>query len=417
MLNLETLFTPTTCAKIEDSINRRHRSPALTVTIDSFRALREPVKRLLEINQEVEKIKEERASELEILKNEISSPQRDIEVSKLRVLGQSLAGLREKLYDLEEQVIPTILSLPCPLNPDVPSLEDDEHVVKSVNLSKLNEKPSFKQLDFRQLSYINESMYASLVGPDSMYNKGKIAQLHFSIQDYFGDLLRQHDYTDFVGMDFVKDAVIEATHSRHDKDYLSDPFRISGGYSSSEETQHMHIAGDSTLESFSAFVCKKKWRLDNESLERLFSLGTNYYLNGDSRITQRATVNSFVLLAENSTVSSSEKEVDRLLSILWSAYSALGIPVKVIKTPAPLLRLNESFRYDINVYVKSMANWVTVGYIANNLDHISSRLGIESAHTVNSMVVDVKPVIMSIVEYSQQSDGKLSLPKLLDLFT
>lgn len=416
ILNLEGIFSPQSTASIEDSINRRRGCPALTVSVDSFRALREPINRLLEAQRKIEDIKSQKAAELEVLKKEIASPEQGIQVSKFRQLTQSLSESREKLYDIEEQVIPTVLSLPAPLEPDVPSLHDDEKVIKSTNLGKLSERPSFKQLDFRQLSYINESIFASLVGPDSMYNLGQIAQLHYSIQDHFGDVLRNNSFTDFTGMDFVKDAVVEATNSKLEKDHLSDPFRVAEGYSVSEESQQIHLVGDSAFESFAAFVSKKKWRVDDDTLERLFSVGTNYYINSDSKITQRATVNSFVLLSDKSGVSSVSQEINQLLDILWSVYSTLEIPVKVTRTPAPLLRLNESSRYDISVYIKSIASWVPAGFIANNLNYVASRLGLENAQTINCMAVDVKPVVMSIVEYSQQSNGKLALPKSIDLF-
>lgn len=416
ILNLEGILSSKTSTQIEDSINRRHGCPALTVSIDSFRALREPLNSLLQVQREVENIKSQKASELEVLKKEISSPQQDIKVSKFRSITQTLSEFREKLYDLEEQVMPTILSLPCPLDSDVPSLQDDEKVVRSANLAKLSERPSFKQLDFRQLSYINESMFASLVGPDSMYNVGKIAQLHYSIQDHFSDVLRKHSFTDFSGMDFVKDAVVEAVNSKNEKDYRSDPFRVADGYSVSEESQQIHLAGDSSLEAFAAFISKKKWRVEHDTLERLFSLGTNYYVDSSSTITQRTTVNSFVLMSDESSVSSGHQEVNRLLDALWSVYSTLQIPVKVTKTPAPLLRLNESSRYDISVYIRSVSSWVPAGFIASNLNYISSRLGIENANTISCMAIDVKPVVMSIVEYSQQSNGKLSLPRSIDMF-
>lgn len=397
--------------QIEDSISRRAGCPALNVSIESFRAAAEPAKRLIDMYNKVDVIKTARDSELETVKNKLGDSPNDIQLAKLRDLQRTLGEVREAMYDLEEQVIPIVLSLPCILRSDVPSLDAREEVVKSVHLSKINAKPSFKQLDFRQLAYINESMFASLVGPDSIYQLGKLAELHFSLQEHFGDILRSNLYVDFCGMDFVKDCIVEACNSKHEKDYANNPFRIDRGYQVSPESQHLHISGDSSVESFAAYLSKKRWNKSVDQKEKFVSVGTDYDLNNESRIVQRSVVRTCTILGEEPN-----EEVENLLNILWKVYPNLDIPIKVTKVSAPALRLSEHFRYDISTYIRSLSQWVQIGYVASNHNYLPRRLGIEDVYMVNSLAIDVRPVIMAIVEYNQQSNGTFILPKSLNLF-
>lgn len=415
-IKLQTIFSPKCLSEIEDSINRRKGNPGLTFSFDSVKNAIEPAQQLLQVNDKIEKMKKLRDEELENVKNVLNKSPKEVELSKLRLNWQLLNETREEMYDLEEKVIPIVLNLPCKLRNDVPSINDSEQVVKSANLSKLNKRPSFKQLDYRQLAYINESMFASLVGPDSIYQLGKLAELQYSLEEHFSDLLRKNSFSDFCGLDFVKDAVFEACNARHEKDYVEDPFKIGQGYSEDHESQHIHAVGDSSLESFYAFLSKKRWKGVTQ-VERFFSAGSTYEVNNESRLVQKNVVQSLSAHPDTENEPAlTDEEVENVLNVLWKGYIDLDIPVKVTKAPAPFLKFNEYFRYDISIYVKSLSQWVQVGYIANNINYVSNRIGLDDCQTVTSLAIDIRPVVMSIVEFSQQSDGTFTLPKSCNYF-
>src|SRR5256885_4221811 len=119
--------------------------------------------------------------------------------------------------------MPIVLNLPHLLSERVP---DEEEVIKEANLELTKRKTNLaKQLDFRQLSYVNESTYASFVGPDSVYFTGKIAQLHYHLMEAAAEEARKLGYLDFSGLDMVKSAVVEAVRVKSERDFNNDPLR------------------------------------------------------------------------------------------------------------------------------------------------------------------------------------------------
>jgi seryl-tRNA synthetase len=314
---------------------------------------------------------------------------------------------------LEEIVMPVVLNLPNILDTTV---TERETVIRDDNMDLKRRKRSFKQLDYRQLSYINESVFSSLIGPDSRFAVGRIAQLHYSIIDAAVNHLRNCGYQDYLGMDMAKSAVMEAVRCKGERIYNCDPYRIDRGYEGEKESQQLHLNGESSLEAFASFISRFVFMKTVSDQLRLFSSGCEYEVDaGGKGLKQKHTIRATSIL-KNGSAEESMKESHQLLDNLWPLFSSLEVPIQAVKVAAPLLLSNEASRTDIKVYSSSDNDWVRVGYISNLSDYVTKRLGVSNRHLVTA-VIDIQPIASCIIETHQTEKGSFNIPRAIDMFS
>lgn len=402
IIDFGALLEPGSLSSMRKNITRRSASKYLSVTAAGVDSIVEPLQVLTSKNASIEKLKLERKELREKLKT-ANNPDK----SSIIEITTQIDALREEAFSLEDQVVPVLLNLPNTLSEDVP---ETDTIIREANMDLMERDRPFKQLDYRQLSYINESVFASLVGPESLYETGRLARIRYSIIEKFSDYLRQNAFFEFSGLDFTKSAVVEAVRCRKDCDYDSDPYRIERGFDGGAEAQHLHLSGESSLESFCAYASKVAWKSDKTM--RFFAAGSEYCKTEVAPV-QSHCIRTYSLLNECDNM---HKEVERLTEIAWNLYPGLPVPVRGVAISAGNLMPNEASRFDVLVYHPARKEWKRVAYVANYTDFLPMRLGIESRQFVSSVIVDSRILTQAIVEINQTENGSFIVPEGFDIF-
>lgn len=403
LIDFSPLLQSATVAIMKENIRRRAGCRLLTVTSEDVDSIGHPLKALVSLKTEIGSLKEKRNSLRERLVAENVSDK-----SEIAPITEKIQALQSQVFDLEDVVVPIILNLPNSISDSVP---DTDEIFRESNTDLVHRVRPFKQLDYRQLSYINEAVFSSPVGPESQYEAGIMARLRYSIMDRFCENVRRSGFIDFSGMDFSKSAVVEAVRVKADRDYSSDVYRIEHGYDAAAESQQLHLSGESSLESFCAYAC----RIARKPVRnmRFFASGTEYQKDSNGPV-QSQTVRTFSLLDKEEDV---EHEVQNLTDMTWNMYPKLSVPVRGVVAAASSLMPNESYRFDIQVYHPKAKTWKRVAYVSNYSDFMPRRLGIDNKQLVSAVVVDSRILTQAIVEINQTDKGTFTIPDGLDMFT
>ena len=108
----------------------------------------------------------------------------------------------------------------------------------------------------------------------------------------------------------------------------------------------------------------------------------------------------------------SDNQMNNINKILWDCFTKIDIPCRNISCDLRQLNNNEFAKYHIDVWIESKKQWLTASRISHYKNYISNRMGIKESHVLDA-VLDPYPIIMSIMEHNQKSDGTFSIPKCL----
>ena len=400
LIDFGALLDAGTLSAMKKNISRRSGNKFLSVTASDVDSILQPLQVLLSKNSDIENLKQEKSQMREDFKT-ATNPDK---VSIMQITSR-IDEVRHEAFALEDQVMPVILNLPNNLSDDVP---ETDTIAREANMDLIDRHRPFKQLDYRQLSYINESVFASLVGPESLYETGRMARIRYSIIEKFSDYIRQNGFSEFSGMDFTKSAVVEAVRVKRDCDYERNPYRIDHGGEGG--SQPIHLSGESSLESFCAYASKVAWK-HGKSM-RFFAAGSEYGSTENGPV-QSHSIRTYSLLNDCDDV---RKEEERLINVAWNLYPGFGVPVRGVAVSAGNLMPNEASRFDILVYYPIRKEWKRVASVSNYSDFVPRRLGIETRQLVSCVIVDSRILTQSIVEINQTADGSFIVPEGLDVF-
>ena len=412
IIDLKQLLQPAVLTGIKESLQRREGSPYLTVSTSDLLSIQEPLKKLIDLSHDIDILVQERDQLRERRKlADISQEEQEVVMNQQTTLTPKIAGLREQTFDLEDIVMPIVLNLPNRLDP---SVKDTETVVKEANMHLKRRNRGFKQLDYRQLSYINESVFSSLIGPDSRFGVGRIAQLHYSVTESVMTHLRKCGYHDFSGMDMVKSAVVEAVRCKGDRNYKKDFCRIDRGYDGAKESQQLHLSGECSLQAFGAFFSRFVFMKSVPQELKLFSSGCEYDADEDRKgLIQRHSVRAVSLMTDDEDA---ETHKNKLLELFWPLFSSFEVPVQAVSVSPPFLLSNEASRTEIRLFSPTDNDWSCIGYFSNLSDFVTKRLGIDNRKLVTA-VMDIEPIVSCMIETHQTDKGSFIVPEGLDMFS
>lgn len=404
-IDLEELVSEPRIAMLKASITARNAARVDNIVDDKeVDRLIERVRTLIASQKELTVIDEQMQLEKRAIGEHVKAGRRfeDIDTRRLNELRAALTQSQNRVWVLEEQLMPTVLSLPNILGPDVPSA-GERLVVRSKRAER--EKPLFKMLDHVKLSYINESVYGSIVGPSGVYFVGQTAKLHILASKGIASILRLNNFVDVTGLDFIKSAVVEATRSKKERHYQRDPLRIDRGHDAEPYTQQMHVVGNASLEALAAALVKLAAALSEQNVTRLFVAGTNYQANA-SLPRQRQAVQAF---STSGTADQACREMNHTLDVLWSFYDRLRISCRAVRCDATQLTDTESDATSIQVWTASRGDFVECARISYFADYLPKRLGVKDMYLVGASVSH-NELVAALIENFQTEDGKIVIP-------
>lgn len=394
ILNLDKFLDHTYVQCLKDNLSRRHGSAYLNNHFLNKQEFLDNVKKLIKLKEEREQVR---------LKVHVISENIDgyWNCDKLNQddLVTKLNSLNNQYYDLEEKIVPFILSLPNLISDSIPI--DEDEIVK-----KVDPKPfKFKILDNVKLAYLNQCWYSSIVGPNSVYLFDDGAKLYYALKRYFTQKLQSQQFIPIAGVDFVKSGIAEACHTLV-TNYEQDPLLLLVKEKKSLKNQQLHFVGEGSFESLAGFLSRRDINLAKLPF-KLMSIGSNYTKD----LTQQDTIRCLMVVKDDFI--ESQKEMDTLSQNLWTWFEQLKIPLRLIKVCSSRLKKYEYFRYEIEAWFPSSLSWECVSYINHYGNLIPRLLSKDQIQFIDAFIFDSKKLIASIIENNQTEKGKFQFPVIL----
>ena len=372
------------------------------------------LKKLIEFNQQLEPklvLKEKIMNKINAKRRQNKTVSEDLKITCEQVVNE-VRLLSDKVWDLERVVIKFILDLPNHCHDDHVKLVEEQSHDRVVDRYQPKQRTqSFKRLNHNLLSYINKCLYQSIVGPKSYYLTSIGTQLNDSLIDFFAHNLRRNQFIDVSGVDFVKTALIEATHYNNLDNFKLDPLAISAkaNESASEKlNQSLHLVGNSSLESICALISKREFTWNSETI-KLLSIGQQFEQN----LTQNNVINATIITKEDNELS--DHQMDSLYALLWNSLTELELMSRSVILDAKSLNKSEFSRIDLQVWLNSENQWITALQISDYREYLSIRLGAPDCHIINAKI-NVLPIILSIIEQKQTVEANIEIPQCLKQF-
>lgn len=324
-------------------------------------------------------------------------------------IQKQITGIRDGLYEVEDRLMPVVLSLPNRTSSEVP---DADTVIEEYKPDPTTKDKLTKVLSHIKLSYINECYSKSVVGPNSHYYYGIGAKLQHGLSNFFTEELMDRDFIPVSGLNLVKSAVVEAANVNSHKNFMTDPCRI---LSKEDELTSFHLV-ESSREAFLGFITTLKPPSSTIPLKMVASgagyrSGSYWFDSDDKKVSQFETCHAFIL---NSSIENySMKEFNGTKDTIWDLYKLLELPSRLVHCSPENMLSNEYDSYRIDVWLPSKASWIQVSRISHYLDYLTLRAGMKRGHVIDSMVHDGQVLAAAIIENNQTSTGKFIIPSVI----
>ena len=309
-----------------------------------------------------------------------------------------LHQIRYRFYELEDIVVPFLLKIPCSV--------DNSRCGKIVQefQGSLDKETASKlgPVNYLRLGYFNHALQPSIVGPGANYLTEDGAQTFHALGDYFFELLLEHGFEAFSGLDNIKSAIVEAVN---EKPHDCDPFILND--SEFVDYQQLHLTGESSLAALiGMFIAGNKI----EKCKNV-QIGSHY---GD-KTEQTYCVSASVVDTKEQIMA----EHDKLYDIFWNAFQNLGFRCRSHYVTEQELPLNQSSKLVISVWQYSTREWIPIVQLSNHSDYIFRRSGItnESGLQLAYASVELLPLIRCWLEHFQDpKTGVVRRPEALKNF-
>ncbi|KFM81962.1 Serine--tRNA ligase, partial [Stegodyphus mimosarum] len=364
--------------------------------------------------QEIVEKEEEYQKELERLQSlDLETEIKDITEKRI-ALSQNLRLEKEKLYDVEDIVMPKLQKIPNLIDAATPTQFD------TADICQKSPDFEFKVISHAELGKLMSLLEFSNNDPTVYYMKGKLSELELATQIYFSDKLISLSYAPLSCVDFCKSFIIEAVgldpHSNADCIPLKSK-------SSRESGQKLNLVGGASLEMFCAYLTNMN--VDKSSFPlRYYSLGRRY--NAQNRVNsqdlfsvvQSTNIHSVILCDQNSE----KEEFSAFFNSVLLCYQALGLPYRTVDVAAKNLIITESRRKQLELWSPSFKKYVPVAHVSQRNNFLSKRLhityGIQHSvegycSIVDGIVVNIPVLIACIMENFQTKNYGFEIPPVL----
>ncbi|MDP8012642.1 MAG: serine--tRNA ligase [Nanoarchaeota archaeon] len=375
--------------------------------------------KMKDIMSETEKLRHERN---EISKNFKQQDENTREKGKK--IKERISELEKEYEKLSKEADELFFSLPNLLDKETPIGKTD---ADNVEIKKVGE---IKEKDFEVKSHIDLGIKRDLIDVDTaanvtgsrfFYLKGKIAQLQVALELYSLNklaskglkivipplMLKKEVYAGLVPMATFDDALYKVTGIEDTGE--NERYLIS-------TTEHPLIAmfSDKTLK-------EEELPIKLAGLSAAFRKEAGAHgkdTKGIFRVHQFYQTEQIAICKPDE----SNKIQEEFLQNAEEMWQELGIPYHVVRVCSGDMGIRDTRQFDIEAYIYTQKKYREVGSFDNCTDWISRRSNIKIvdkegkkyyAHTVDSTGIAVERAILAIMEYYQEHDGTIKIPKVL----
>jgi len=405
----------------------REQPDFVKVELEKVGFARENIDILLEIDSrrrakihETETLKSRRSSRSQEIRKIADANEREEAIREMRVFGERISALEEETHTLETQFQARMFEIPNLPHPSVPVGADDR---ENVVIRTIGSLPSFSftprphwELG-EQLGIIDFERGVKISGSRFYVLRGVGARLQRALISWMLDLhVQAHGYSEIYPPAMVKGECLFGTgnlpkfgdhlYRDHEEDFWFIPTAevpVTNLY-----RDEIFSPGQLPLYHVAYTPCFRREKM---------SAGRD--VRGIKRGHQFDKV-EMVKFVEPST---SDDELERLVSNAEEVCQQLEIPYRVVQMCTGDLSFTAAMKYDIEVWAAGCGEWLEVSSCSNFRDFQARRARIryrgasgakpDFVHTLNGSGLALPRVLIAVLENYQQEDGSVVIPAVL----
>ncbi len=376
---------------------------------------------------ELDKKKRGLMTEIEALKaeqNKISrgGKENNVLIVQAKEIKEKIKSLEPELKNIEEKLLPLLLSLPNIPFDDVPVGKDDS---QNVIMRQVGKQPkfAFSVKDYMQLGesldLIDTERAGKVAGSRFGYIKNQLALLEFALINLVIDTVKKESFIAVIPPVMLKEEMARGTgyFEAGDKDEA---------YFLQQDNMFLVGTSEQSLIAMHAneILDEKKLPLRYVGFSTCFRREAGSYgkdTKGILRVHQFDKLEMVIFSKQED----SKKEHELILSIEEKLMKALGLPYQVINICTGDLGRPAAKKYDIETWLPSENKYRETHSCSNCTDFQARRLNIrykdkngkmQFAHTLNGTAFAIGRILIMIMENYQQKDGSIKVPKALQKY-
>lgn len=371
-------------------------------------------KKRSELIQRIEKLREER--------NKVSKSFSEDNKKKGIRIKEELKKLEPELEKISGGLKNLLNSLPNTLDPHTP-IGIDEKDYKE--LKKWGTPPAFdfQPLDHvelgKKLDIIDFEKGAKVSGSQFYFLKDDAVFLEHALMQFAFDILKEEGFKFMETPDLAKIAVLDGIgfQPRGPESQI---------YKVEDEDLGLIATAEVTIGGYhkDEILNEKDLPLKYAGISHCFRReagGYGRYSRGLYRVHQFTKVEMFIYCLPDE----SPQYHDYLLSIEEKIYQKLEIPYRVVDIVSGDLGAPAVRKFDIEAWMPGKKEYGEITSTSNCTDYQASRLNIkfrqkdgttQYVHMLNGTALAISRTLIAIIENYQKSDGKISIPKVLQSY-
>jgi seryl-tRNA synthetase len=385
------------------------------------------IDRLLEVDLSL-KSQKQKLQDITTEKNSIgksipklANDEKQAALAKLSKLKEDEAKIEEEIKKLEPEFDKLMLQVPQPADKDVPLGRDDTENVEIRREGQVR-KFDFEPKDHIELGtaldIIDVERGVKLAGPRNYFLKGDGALLHWAVLRFAMDFMIGKGYLPMSVPLLAKDEVMRGTGyfpGSEEQTYQMERDNLSLVGTAEVPLTAYHMG-----EILNAEELPKKYVAISSCFRReAGSAGKDTY--GLYRIHQFDKIEQ-VIICKNSE-DESRKFHDEILANSEGVLAAMELPYRIVNVCSGDLGRGQAKKYDIETWMPSRKNYCETHSASKFFEFQARRMNLRYkdpqtkknlfCHTLNNTVIASPRVLIPILELYQNSDGSVTIPKVL----
>lgn len=378
---------------------------------------------IVKLQQETDEVRAKRNANADVMKTRAAKMDKDeraVYIDQGKALKEQLAGLEERLTQVEQNLVKESATIPNLTHPDVPVGDESKAtVLATVNEPRnFDDAPVMSHLDILQMNgWVDFENAARVVGNKFYYLKDDAALLELALVQWAMLTARRAGFTIMNSPDVARESIIEGCG-----------FQPRGESSQiySIEDSDLCLIGTAEIVLGGMYADQILPEADLPIKVAAYShcfrreVGSAGQLTkGLYRVHQFSKVELFVIAHPDQ----SDKIHDELIALEREMYAGLGLHFKVLDMPTEDLGNPAYRKYDIEAWMPGRNSYGEISSASNCTDYQARRLAIRYknaskgsnhyVHTLNATACAVPRMIISILETNQQPDGSVIIPEAL----
>ena len=407
--------------KDEYLVNIKKRG--LNINLDSILKLHDEKLEIQKIFDDIQKKRNDIANKIKTdlsSKDKLSQEGKDLKIKSLKI--------QEELQTKSDLLYRKLLELPNLISDDMPEGIDESGNIEVKKVGKIP-KFDFQILDHIELGIRNDLIdidkSAKVSGSRFYYLKNDLVLLQFALFNFVLSKLISKGFTPIIPPELVKERALFGTGYfplEEDQIYKLESKNI-------EDKNNLYLIGTSEVPLISyhqdEILDEKDLPIRYIGISHCFRSEVGSWgkdVKGIKRVHQFEKIEMVVFSNEDDSYSIQEE----LLSIEEEILNDLNLPYHVLNMCTGDVSMQTYKKYDVEVYVPSVNEYVEVMSNTNTIDYQSRRLNIrykdkengkiKFVHTLNATgITNTRPLI-AIMENFQTKDGRIKVPDVLVSF-